>query len=307
LLLLSLSTAAFAVNNVTPPSISPASGTFLDRVPVVLSDTEEAALIFYTTDGSTPSFTHGTQFVSGPVDLVSSATLQAVACTGNNFCSSSVSATYTVNYTPLSLPAISPNGGLFVNSAALFFSDQSPDATFFYTLDGSTPSATHGTGPTGSVVLPLGTYTINVVAVLPNGVSSGVFTQGPIMVVPQPAAPTFSPMSGSGLSVPITISDATPGAAIYYTLDGTTPSTQSTVYSGPITLTAPTTVEAIALTNNLQVASNVSIAKYTNVGTPGPIPSPLPLWSLGALSAALLGVKVLRQRRWPRTPPRASR
>lgn len=316
LLFLSLSTAAIA--QTTPaPSISPASGTYLDRVPVVLSDSDQTNLIniIYTTDGSTPTYNHGTEWTVGsvgPLYLVSSATLQTIACAGPPFvdCSSVASATYTVNYTPLSLPAVSPNGFFFANSAEILFIDQSPDATFYYTLDGSTPSATHGSGPTTFVNLPLGTFTINVVAVLPNGVSSGVFTQGPIMVVPQPATPTFSPISGGGLSVPITISDATPGAVIYYTLNGTTPdpgSTQSTVYTGPIALTAPTTIEAAAFTNNLQVSSFVSIAKYTNVVTPDPIPTPLPLWCLGALSAALLGVKVLHQRRWPRTPSRGPR
>lgn len=61
------------------------------------------------------------------------------------------------------------------------------------------------------------------------------------------SAPTFSLPAGfySGTqSVSLSTTDA--GATIYYTLDGTTPTTASTVYAGPISVTATTVVRALA-------------------------------------------------------------
>jgi len=77
------------------------------------------------------------------------------------------------------------------------------------------------------------------------------------------ATPTFSPAGGSyGPSQTVTINDATPGAKIYYTTNGTTPTISSSVYSSPITVSATETVEAIAVKANW-INSAVGSATYT--------------------------------------------
>lgn len=57
----------------------------------------------------------------------------------------------------------------------------------------------------------------------------------------------------------VTITAAS-GATIYYTIDGSTPTTASTEYSGTITLTDTTTVKAIAVKNN--VVSSVASKQF---------------------------------------------
>lgn len=61
------------------------------------------------------------------------------------------------------------------------------------------------------------------------------------------AAPYFIPPAGT-YTQPTTVSifDTTGGATIYYTLDGSTPTTSSNVYSAPITVSANKTIKAIA-------------------------------------------------------------
>lgn len=61
-------------------------------------------------------------------------------------------------------------------------------------------------------------------------------------------APTFWPTAGSYQgNVTVTISDAAPGATIYYTLDGSQPHYGSAVYTGPIKVASSAHLVAIAI------------------------------------------------------------
>jgi len=61
------------------------------------------------------------------------------------------------------------------------------------------------------------------------------------------ATPTFSPGADTYSSAQsVTLSDATSGATMYYTTNGTTPTTSSTEYTGPITVSSTETLQAIA-------------------------------------------------------------
>ena len=66
------------------------------------------------------------------------------------------------------------------------------------------------------------------------------------------ASPQISPNGGIfSTPQPVTISDATSGAEIHYSVDGSTPTSNSPIYSGPITLSTTTTVKAIAYSQGL--------------------------------------------------------
>ena len=79
----------------------------------------------------------------------------------------------------------------------------------------------------------------------------------------QTATPTFSPGTGTySTAESVSIADATSGAVIYYTTDGSTPNTSSSVYHSAITVTATTTVNALAVAPGY-TNSAVSFATYT--------------------------------------------
>lgn len=87
----------------------------------------------------------------------------------------------------------------------------------------------------------------------------------------QVATPTFTPVEGTYTEAQdVTISTTTEGATIYYTLDGTTPTTNSSVYSTAITISETTTVKAFAVKADM-IDSEVATAEYTiNIVPPTP-------------------------------------
>jgi sugar lactone lactonase YvrE len=77
------------------------------------------------------------------------------------------------------------------------------------------------------------------------------------------AAPVFSVSAGTYVNPQtVTLSDSTQGAAIYLTMDGSTPSTLSPGYNGPINVTGTVTVNAVAVAPGYLPSAAVSAA-YT--------------------------------------------
>lgn len=80
--------------------------------------------------------------------------------------------------------------------------------------------------------------------------------------VPTVATPVFTPAAGYYEEAQnVTISCATEGATIYYTIDGTEPTTTSTQYTEPIAVSQSTTIKAIAYVG--EEFSVVATAQYT--------------------------------------------
>ena len=89
-----------------------------------------------------------------------------------------------------------------------------------------------------------------------SGSGSGSGTETPTM-----AAPVISGTTPFAESTSATISCATAGASIHYTVDGSTPTSASTAYSGAIALTDTTTVKAVAVKDG--VSSSVTTKVFT--------------------------------------------
>ena len=82
---------------------------------------------------------------------------------------------------------------------------------------------------------------------------------------PTCAAPTFLPAAGTYSSAQnVTISTTTEGATIYYTTNGTDPTTSSSVYSTPIAVSTTTTIKAMAVASGYE-NSSVASATYNIV------------------------------------------
>ena len=83
-------------------------------------------------------------------------------------------------------------------------------------------------------------------------------------------APVFKPDGTTSFrgTQTVEISCATPGASIYYTTDGTMPTSNSTVYNGAISLTSTTTIQAIAVKADMN-DSAVAAVTFTRRSSSG--------------------------------------
>lgn len=126
-------------------------------------------------------------------------------------------------------------------------------ATIYYTTNGNTPT-TSSTQYTGAITLS-SACTIKAIAVKSGMNNSSVASQS---YTPSVVATPVISISGNSA----TITCATSGAQIRYTLDGTTPTANSTLYSSAITLSQSCTIKAIAIKSGM-TNSSVASKSYT--------------------------------------------
>jgi len=90
------------------------------------------------------------------------------------------------------------------------------------------------------------------------------------------AAPVITPAGAHYATAPaVTITDATPDSAIYYTTNGTAPTASSAIYSGPVQVEASETLKAIAAAAGYPNSPIASAAYYIGVPTAKPTFSPV--------------------------------
>ncbi len=110
--------------------------------------------------------------------------------------------------------------------------------------------------------LEVGNYSGNV-TITSGDITKTIALSGTVDALPVAATPTFSPVAGTYMTEQsVTISCETANAAIYYTLDGSDPTENSTLYSAPITVSETTTIKAIAIASGYD-NSTIAEATYT--------------------------------------------
>ena len=250
------SAVQYAVSgNLSSPTIAPAAGTYTGSVTITLSTNTTGATIYYTTDGTTP--TVGSNLYSAPFAQTSNATIVAFVHKGGLTDSPTSTSAFTVQAVT---PVISPNGGAFTGSIVLTLSTSTSGATVFFTTDGTAP-ATSSNAYTTPVTL-LRSAVINAAAFsganLPSAVATAAFTNTNQVVTPV-VSPNGGAFSGS---VVVALSTSTAGATIYYSTDGSSPTTSSNTYTSPFTLLSASMVKAIAYYGAMS-PSDVATAVFT--------------------------------------------
>ena len=164
-------------------------------------------------------------------------------------------------------PTFSQGTGTYYNDFELTLACETEGATIYYTLDGSDP--TDASTEYNAAIAITATTTVTAIAIL-DGVQSGIVSETYTMAT---ANPTFSAEADSTYynDFELTLACETNGATIYYTLDNSNPTNASTEYTGPITITATTTIKAIAIKNDI---SSEIVSETYNMETAAPVFSP---------------------------------
>lgn len=157
---------------------------------------------------------------------------------------------------PVQKPVVSatPASCTFYGSQSVTLSADKDGAKIYYTTNGTEPSESNGTEYSAPLSFTE-TTTLKAVAIL-DGVRSEVLSEEYTKGTPTVAVTASSSTFETSLEVTIT---ATPSdAKIYYTTDGTEPSTDGTSYDSPVkfTITSTTTVNAIAVINGVKSEKN---------------------------------------------------
>ena len=205
--------------------------------------------IHYTTDGSTtPDANTGTTATSGgDINITSNITVQAVGVFG----------TYV---TPLAgpqalepAPCATPDISFDYTTSTVTITCATTGATLYYTTDGGTP--TTGSTEYNNPFSVASNVTIKAIATLTNWSNSAVAE----LTISQVATPTIQSDGNNAISITCT----TPGATIYYTTDGSTPTTGSSQYSTPLQENVSgVTIKAIATKENM-IPSGVGSGSVT--------------------------------------------
>ena len=234
------------------------SKTFGDAA-FTLSPTSDSPGAFTFTSSNTSVAT-----ISGSIVTIianGTSTITATQASSGDYSSATATATLTVGVAgTVAAPAFSTAAGAIAFPTTITLSSTTAGATIYYTIDGSTPT----TGSTqGTSVVVNSAQTIKAFAVktgwADSSISSAAYTQA------QATAPTFSPAAGnitSGTTVTISSAGAT---AIYYTIDGSTPTTASTNQATtPLVINSDVTVKALAVRTGYS-NSSIESAVYTSI------------------------------------------
>ncbi len=228
------------------PTFNPAGGTYEGTQSITITCADPGATIRYTTNGIDPSSSSGTIY-SGPITVsqnTASPPIKAIAYRSGYADSSIATATY---YIQVMTPTIDPPAGTYSSNQTLDLSTATtaPGTSIKYTTDGTDPLG--GTVYSAPFMITAPGTTVKAIALNPLMTNSPVLTAVYVIDTTQVAPPVFTPPIGTYTSpFNVTMTCATAGATIKYTIDGSNPSATNGIEGTSVRLTDTTVLKAYA-------------------------------------------------------------
>lgn len=168
----------------------------------------------------------------------------------------------SVVVTTVETPEISPASGAVASGTEVTITCTTEGASIHYTTDGTDPTSSSTTYDPSNKPTITSNITIKAIGVK-DGLNNSEIASASYTIALPCATPTFSVEAGEvEKGTTVEISTETDGATIYYTTNGTTPTTSSLTYSSAITINSAMTIKAIAVKDGM-LNSEVAEAAYT--------------------------------------------
>lgn len=235
-------------------SASVSGGLYNTSLAVNLTSPDKNAQIYYTLDGSTP--TTSSPCYTGPININSegATTLKFIAVDGD-LKSAVQTEVYTLDLTTPTV-TVNPAGGNYntAQNITLTTADNG-NTTTYYTTDGTDPKSSNTRTVYSKPVQIHSSTTLKYAAVDAAGNWSPIYTADYNMVdITAPVASADIPSGSYTTNQNVALSavdEMDPNPQIYYTLNGTTPTVNSTLYylPVPINLVGTTVLRFIAVDN----------------------------------------------------------
>lgn len=235
------------ISNQVQASVEPGTYEVFKAVELVA---EDGATIYYTTNGTDPSIS--STVYSKAIYLKKSTTIKAIAVK-EGVTSSIFSFEYQIK--PIAPFATNGKPGSYDSPVIVTLRSSEDTTPIYYTLDGSDPDYTSIPYTSAfrvnkSVTLKAIAYYGDVLNNYSDGEYSEISTLEYIITGTSEGleAPTASRPEGTyGNTISVALTSDTPDSDIYYTLDGSTPTTSATLYTEAISIATSTVLKAISV------------------------------------------------------------
>ena len=258
--------ATYTYKAVAKPYFTPVTATqvyYGDKVTVACATEGSAIYYTLTTDESEPAdpTSASTTYPNGGIAITANTVkIKVIAKVGDDY-SSVASATYTLK--DPEAPTFDVEEGAVARNTEVTISSRE-GTSIMYTTDGSDADTGTDVGTNSVVVTITEAMTLKAICYDPeSNISSEASAEYTIAQVAKPVISKAAGMLAKGTQV--TITTETEGASIYYTLDGTTPTSSSNPYNGYVVINSACTLKVIALKNNY-IDSEVASVAYTVAG-----------------------------------------
>ena len=258
---LTVDNVTVATTRAATPTSPTATTFFANSHSVTLQCTTSGATIRYTTNGSEP--TSSSTAYTGPITITGTTTIKAKAFKSGYRDSETFTQTFTLAGT-VATPAFSPAAMTFFNiPQQVTLSCETAGAIIRYTTNGSEPTAS-STAYNGAISLN-DTTTIKAKAFVT--FTGGTFASGTASATYTlaPQAEASGSYTSNYRSGSVSLASEIDGATIYYTTNGTTPTTSSLVYDGSFVFdrnNSTGTVKAIAYADGYRPSEVFTIDYY---------------------------------------------